>query len=49
MLAAPPLMARSGRPPLLLGLLLLRLCCAVTDDRLISDRYAVYWNSTNPR
>ncbi|XP_038142772.1 ephrin-A2-like isoform X1 [Cyprinodon tularosa] len=54
--AAPlPLMERSGRPslllppPLLLLGLLLRLCCAVTDDRLISDRYAVYWNSSNPR
>ncbi|XP_041862105.1 ephrin-A2-like [Melanotaenia boesemani] len=48
---APPLMERSGRPPpplLLLGLLL-RLCAAVTDDRIISDRYAVYWNSSNPR
>lgn len=48
--AAPPHMERSGRPLLLLLLgLLLRLCSAVTDDRLISDRYAVYWNSTNPR
>ncbi|KAM6921670.1 ephrin-A2-like [Xenentodon cancila] len=57
--AAPPRMERSGRPPLplpppplplllLLGLLL-RLCSAVTDDRIISDRYAVYWNSSNPR
>lgn len=48
--AAPPRMGRCGRPPplLLLGLLL-RLCSAVTDDRLISDRYAVYWNSSNPR
>ncbi|KAK9518821.1 hypothetical protein VZT92_021593 [Zoarces viviparus] len=41
------LMERSGRL-LLLGLLL-RVCSAVTDDRLISDRYAVYWNSSNPR
>lgn len=48
--AAPPRMERSGLPPLLLLLgLLLRLCSAVTDDRLISDRYAVYWNSSNPR
>lgn len=48
--AAPPHMERSGRPLLLLLLgLLLRLCSAVTDDRLISDRYAVYWNSSNPR
>lgn len=48
--AAPPLMERSARPPLLLLLgLLLRLCAAVTDDRLISDRYAVHWNSSNPR
>ncbi|XP_059196716.1 LOW QUALITY PROTEIN: ephrin-A2-like [Centropristis striata] len=48
--AATPLMARCGRPPLLLLLgLLLRTCAAVTDDRLISDRYAVYWNSSNPR
>ncbi|XP_044055932.1 ephrin-A2-like isoform X1 [Siniperca chuatsi] len=48
--AAPPRMERSGRPLLLLLLgLLLRLCSAVTDDRLISDRYAVYWNSSNPR
>ena len=53
--AAPPRMERSGRPPLpLLPLLLLlgpllRLCAAVTDDRIISDRYAVYWNSSNPR
>lgn len=47
---APPRMERSGRPLLLLLLgLLLRLCAAVTDDRLISDRYAVYWNSSNPR
>ncbi|XP_074490567.1 ephrin-A2 [Sebastes fasciatus] len=37
----------SGRL-LLLGLLL-RFCSAGTDDRLISDRYAVYWNSSNPR
>lgn len=49
--AAPPRMERSGRPPLLLLLLglLLRLCSAVTDERLVSDRYAVYWNSSNPR
>ncbi len=51
--AAPPHMERSGRPlPLLLLLLLgllFRLCSTVTDDRLISDRYAVYWNSSNPR
>ncbi|KAM9762590.1 ephrin-A2 [Menidia menidia] len=41
-------MERSGLP--LPGLLLLlRLCAALTDDRLISDRYAVYWNSSNPR
>lgn len=48
--AVPPHMERSGRPllPLLLGLLL-RLCAAVTDDRIISDRYGVYWNSSNPR
>uniref|UniRef100_A0A3B4UU62 Ephrin-A2b n=1 Tax=Seriola dumerili TaxID=41447 RepID=A0A3B4UU62_SERDU len=56
MFAAPPHMERSGRPPLPLPLLLLlllglllRLCSAVTDDRLFSDRYAVYWNSSNPR
>ncbi|XP_053709575.1 ephrin-A2-like [Synchiropus splendidus] len=51
--AAPPLTERGTRPLLLLLLLLLgsllRFCCAVTDDRIISDRYAVYWNSTNPR
>lgn len=48
--AAPPRMGRSGPPPLLLLLgLLLRLCSAVTDERLVSDRYAVYWNSSNPR
>lgn len=48
--AAPPHMERYGRPLLLLLLgLLLRLCSAVTDDRMISDRYAVYWNSSNPR
>lgn len=43
-------MERSVRPPrlLLLGLLL-RLCSAVPDDRLNSDRYAVYWNGSNPR
>lgn len=46
--AAPLHMRRSGRPLLLLGLLL-RLCSAVTDERLVSDRYAVYWNSSNPR
>ncbi|XP_037326141.2 ephrin-A2-like [Pungitius pungitius] len=48
--SATPHMERSGRPPslLLLGLLL-RVCSAVTDDRLISDRYAVFWNSSNPR
>ncbi|KAK2835102.1 hypothetical protein Q5P01_015586 [Channa striata] len=52
--AAPPHMERSGRPPpplllpLLLGLVF-RLCAALTDDRIISDRYAVYWNSSNPR
>lgn len=33
----------------LLLLLLLRFCCALTDDRIISDRFAVYWNSSNPR
>lgn len=39
-----------GRPPLLLLLLgLLLRFCSGTDDRLISDRYAVYWNSSNPR
>lgn len=35
---------------LLLGLALSRTTClALTDDRLVSDRYAVYWNSSNPR
>uniref|UniRef100_A0A8C6U9Z7 Ephrin A2 n=1 Tax=Neogobius melanostomus TaxID=47308 RepID=A0A8C6U9Z7_9GOBI len=33
---------------LLLGLAL-RTCLALTDDRLVSDRYAVYWNNSNPR
>lgn len=33
----------------LLGLALSRTCLALTDDRLVSDRYAVYWNSSNPR
>ncbi|XP_040926450.1 ephrin-A2-like isoform X2 [Betta splendens] len=47
MFAAPTHMERYGRPLLLLGLLL-PLCAAVTDDR-ISDRYGVYWNSSNPR
>ncbi|KAM9383625.1 ephrin-A2-like [Pholidichthys leucotaenia] len=45
-------MERSGQLlPLQLLLLgpLLRHCAAVTDDRIISDRYAVYWNSSNPR
>ncbi|XP_026179519.1 ephrin-A2 [Mastacembelus armatus] len=42
-------MERTGRPPLLLLGLMLRLCSAVTDDRIVSDRYAVYWNSSNPR
>ncbi|KAF1385195.1 hypothetical protein PFLUV_G00105210 [Perca fluviatilis] len=47
---ARPRMERCGRPLLLLLLgLLLRFCSAVIDDRLISDRYAVYWNSSNPR
>lgn len=37
-------------PPLLLLLgLVLRTGHALTDDRLVSDRYAVYWNSSNPR
>ncbi|CAJ1059549.1 ephrin-A2-like [Xyrichtys novacula] len=49
--AAQPHMERYGRLLLLLLLgLLLRVCSSLTpDDRLISDRYAVYWNSTNPR
>ncbi|XP_074525151.1 ephrin-A2 [Halichoeres trimaculatus] len=48
--AAQPHMERLGRPLLLLLLgLLLRVSASVTDDRLISDRYAVYWNSSNPR
>ncbi|XP_069375474.1 ephrin-A2 isoform X2 [Paralichthys olivaceus] len=39
-----------GRPPLLLLLgLMLRFCSGDTDDRIISDRYEVYWNSSNPR
>ncbi|KAM9848822.1 ephrin-A2 [Aulostomus maculatus] len=42
--AAPPLPLL----PLLL-LPLLRICATVTDDRIISDRHAVYWNSSNPR
>ncbi|XP_004068307.1 ephrin-A2 [Oryzias latipes] len=48
---ALPHMERSGRPllSLLLLSLLLRVCSAVTDERIISDRYAVYWNSSNPR
>ncbi|XP_053179095.1 ephrin-A2-like [Scomber japonicus] len=33
---------------LLLLVLLLRLCAALPDERL-SDRYEVYWNSSNPR
>lgn len=37
---------RMERTVLLLALLA-RLCLA--DDKLISDRYAVYWNSSNPR
>ncbi|KAF3834756.1 hypothetical protein F7725_027314 [Dissostichus mawsoni] len=42
-------MELSGRPLLLL-LLGLQLCrSAVPDDRLISDRFGVYWNSSNPR
>lgn len=44
-------MERRGRPQqllLLLGLLL-RVCAAASDERLISDRYAVFWNSSNPR
>lgn len=50
----PALPAPPPPPPLLLLLLLLlglllRLSSAVTDDRLISDRYAVYWNSSNSR
>ncbi|KAI4795011.1 hypothetical protein KUCAC02_031696 [Chaenocephalus aceratus] len=41
-------MELSGRPLLLL-LLGLQLCrSAVPDDRLISDRFGVYWNSSNP-
>ncbi|XP_061593270.1 ephrin-A2-like [Cololabis saira] len=48
--AAQPRMEPCGRPLLLLLLgLLPRLCSAVTDDRIISDRYGVYWNSSNPR
>lgn len=44
-----PHMELSGRPLLLL-LLGLQLCrSAVPDDRLISDRFGVYWNSSNPR
>lgn len=35
--------------PLLLFGLALRMCLALTDERLVSDRYAVYWNSSNPR
>ncbi|KAI9520475.1 hypothetical protein NQZ68_017176 [Dissostichus eleginoides] len=43
-----PHMELSGRPLLLL-LLGLQLCgSAVPDDRLISDRFGVYWNSSNP-
>ncbi|XP_055020700.1 ephrin-A2-like [Boleophthalmus pectinirostris] len=38
-----------GLVPLLLLGLALRMCLALTDDRLVSDRYAVYWNSSNPR
>lgn len=38
-----------GLVPLLLLSLALRMCLALTDDRLVSDRYAVYWNSSNPR
>ncbi|CAB1421941.1 unnamed protein product [Pleuronectes platessa] len=39
-----------GRPPLLLLLgLMLRFCSGDTEDRLVSDRYEVYWNSSNPR
>ncbi|XP_006781156.1 ephrin-A2-like [Neolamprologus brichardi] len=47
--AAPLHMERSGRPPLMLLGLLLQICSAVTTDRINSDRYAVYWNSSNPR
>lgn len=45
-------LARPGMrlvPLLLLLGLALRTCLALTDDRLVSDRYAVYWNSSNPR
>ncbi|CAL9696012.1 unnamed protein product [Knipowitschia caucasica] len=38
-----------GLVPLLLLGLALRTCLALTDDRLVSDRYGVYWNSSNPR
>ncbi|XP_068449049.1 ephrin-A2 [Clinocottus analis] len=33
----------------LLLVLLVRVCAAGLEDRVISDRHAVYWNSSNPR
>lgn len=52
--SAQPQMERTAARALPLPLLLLiglalPVSGSVTDDRLISDRYAVYWNSSNPR
>lgn len=37
------------RQLLLLVLVLVLVRTARTDERLVTDRFAVYWNSSNPR